>query len=102
VPASGPFPAAVFGAEKGTYEVLGTITDAYSWWGDVVLMEIKALRKVGQLCVVITDDQAILIGEELIQKELDAKAAWLQLIHKKRYYAGRSCIARVGAADRGP
>lgn len=119
--------AAVFGAEKGTYEVLGTITDAYSWWGDVVLMEIKALRKAGQLCVVITDGEATLIGEELIQKELDAKAVdpykdipknlksvpkgvdplmiaklfyyvgsveknkdvWLQLIHRKRFSAGR-------------
>jgi hypothetical protein len=119
--------ASVFGAEKGTYEVLGTITDAFSWWGNVVLMDIKAFRKAGQICVVINNGEAELIGEDLIQKELDAKAVdpykdvprglktvprgldplmiarlfyyvgsveknrevWLQLIHAKRFYAGR-------------
>lgn len=64
----------VFGKLGDTdWEVIGTVEDAYEWWGNIVLMDIKALRIPGKACAVVNDGKVTLVGEDLIDQELAKK-----------------------------
>ncbi|WP_027728981.1 hypothetical protein [Treponema sp. C6A8] len=63
------------GNYKGSYEVLGRITDAYSWWGDVVEMEVVAVRVKGRATIKIEGGKPLLVGEKLLNDAMNEKAA---------------------------
>ncbi len=63
----------IFGSLTGDYEILGVVEDAYTWWGNVVLMDIRAIRKSGQVCILIENGKAKLVGKELVDAEMKNK-----------------------------
>ena len=63
------------GNYKGSYEVLGRITDAYSWWGDVVEMEVVAVRVKGRATIKIEGGKPVLVGEKLLNDAMSKKAS---------------------------
>lgn len=67
--------SAGFGKPSGEYEVIGRITDAYSWWGKVVEMEVAAMRIPGSACVVMEDGKPSLVGKEIFENWMASKAA---------------------------
>lgn|GEM_PF-2602046 len=63
------------GNYKGSYEVLGRITDAYSWWGNVVEMEVVAVRVKGRATIKIENNKPVLVGENLLNEAMSKQAA---------------------------
>ncbi|WP_407397078.1 hypothetical protein [Treponema sp.] len=63
------------GNYKGSYEVLGRITDAYSWWGDVVEMEVVAVRVKGRATIKIENNKPVLVGEKLLDAAMGKQAS---------------------------
>jgi hypothetical protein len=63
------------GNSSGRYEVLGTIVDAYSWWGDVVLMDVSAMRVKNRACIIIQNDKPVLAGQDIFDKYMAKQAA---------------------------
>ncbi len=63
------------GNKSGEYEVIGRITDAYSWWGDVVEMEVVAMRIKGRACIKIENGKAVLVGQEYLDKAMQSAAS---------------------------
>lgn len=57
------------------WELLGTIEDVFGWWGDIVLMEIQAVRIKGSATVIRKDNAFEFVAEDLIDKMMDQKAA---------------------------
>ncbi len=65
------------GNKSGDYEVIGKITDAYSWWGNVVEMEVVAMRIKNRACIKIKNGKAVLVGQEILDKNMsNAAATW--------------------------
>ncbi len=62
------------GNAGGKYEVLGRINDAYGWWGDVVEMEVVAMRIKGRACVKMENGEPVLVGEKFLNDWLGQKA----------------------------
>ncbi|MDR1251485.1 MAG: hypothetical protein LBK62_04890 [Treponema sp.] len=63
------------GNMSGRYEVLGTIADAYEWWGNVVLMDVTAMRVQNRACVIVQNNIPVLAGQEIFDRYLAAQAA---------------------------
>jgi hypothetical protein len=63
------------GNAGGRYEVLGTIVDAYRWWGNVVLMDVAAMRIQNRACVIIQNNRPVLAGQDIFDRYLAAQAA---------------------------
>lgn len=57
------------------WELLGKITEVYSWWGDIVLMDIQAIRVKGKAALLLEDGKLDFIAAELIDELMDRKAA---------------------------
>jgi hypothetical protein len=65
-----------FNLSGGKWEVLGSIEDAYRWWGNVVLMKMKAMRIAGVVCILINDDGSLtMVGQDVYDKLMAAKEA---------------------------
>lgn len=65
------------GNYKGAYEVLGKITDAYSWWGDVVEMEVVAVHVKGRATIKIENGKPVLVGEKFLNEAMGkAASSW--------------------------
>ncbi|MCG8333536.1 MAG: hypothetical protein MJE63_03405 [Proteobacteria bacterium] len=62
--------SSALGSLKGDWQVLGTIEDAYTWWGDIVLMDMIAMRIPGKACVVVNNGEATLIGQDILDKAM--------------------------------
>jgi hypothetical protein len=63
------------GNYRGNYEVLGTIVDAWEWWGNVVLMDVSAVRVQNRACILIQNDRPVLAGEDIFNRYLAEQAA---------------------------
>jgi hypothetical protein len=63
------------GNYKGNYEVLGTIVDAWEWWGNVVLMEVNAVQVQNRACILIQNNRPVLAGEDLFNRYMAEQAA---------------------------
>jgi hypothetical protein len=63
------------GNMSGRYEVLGTIVDAYRWWGNVVLMDVTAMRVQNRACVIIQNNKPVLAGQDIFDRYLADQAA---------------------------
>jgi hypothetical protein len=63
------------GNYKGNYEVLGTIVDAWKWWGNVVLMEVNAVRVQNRACILIQNNRPVLAGEDIFNRHMAEQAA---------------------------
>jgi len=59
----------------GQYEVLGTIVDALRWWGNVVLMDVTAMRVQNRACVLIQDGRPVLAGQSIFDRYMAEQAA---------------------------
>jgi hypothetical protein len=59
----------------GKYEVLGKIVDAWDWWGNVVLMEVTAMRVQKRACVIMQNDIPVLAGQDIFDKYMAGQAA---------------------------
>ncbi len=57
------------------WELLGSIEESFEWWGDIILMEIKAVRIKNKVAVIKKGNSLNFVGEELIDKLMDEKAA---------------------------
>ena len=57
------------------WELLGSIDESFEWWGDIILMDIKAVRIKNKVAVIKKGDGFDFVGEELIDKLMDEKAA---------------------------
>ena len=60
---------------NANWELLGQIKEAYDWWGDVVLMEIKAVRVRGKASVIREGNDLIFPAKDLIDAFMDEKAS---------------------------
>lgn len=56
------------------WELLGTITEVYGWWGDIVRMDIQAVRVAGKATVKITGNDLEFVSEDLIDQIMEQKA----------------------------
>jgi hypothetical protein len=63
------------GNYSGKYEVLGTIVDAWEWWGNVVLMDVTAVRVQNRACILIQDDKPVLAGQAIFDRHMAEQAA---------------------------
>ncbi|MDR2499834.1 MAG: hypothetical protein LBD37_01980 [Treponema sp.] len=63
------------GNYKGNYEVLGTIVDAWEWWGNVVLMDVSAVRVQNSACILIQNNKPALAGEDIFKRYMAEQAA---------------------------
>jgi hypothetical protein len=63
------------GNMSGKYEVLGTIVDAWEWWGNVVLMDVVAMRVQNRACVVMQNNRPVLAGQDIFDRFLAQQAA---------------------------
>jgi hypothetical protein len=63
------------GNYRGNYEVLGTIVDAWDWWGNVVLMEVSAVRVQNRACILIQNNRPVLAGEDIFNRYMAEQAA---------------------------
>jgi hypothetical protein len=59
----------------GKYEVLGTIVDAWEWWGNVILMDVTAMRVQNRACVIIQNNRPVLAGQEIFDRFMAQQAA---------------------------
>jgi len=59
----------------GKYEVLGVIVDAWDLWGNVVLMEVVAMRVQKRACILIKDDVPVLAGQDIFDRYMAGQAA---------------------------
>jgi NADPH-dependent 7-cyano-7-deazaguanine reductase QueF-like protein len=59
----------------GKYEVLGKIVDAWEWWGNVVLMEVTAMRVKNRACVVLQNNNPVLAGKDIFDRYMAELAA---------------------------
>jgi hypothetical protein len=59
----------------GKYEVLGTVVDAWEWWGNVVLMEVTAMRVKNRACVMIQNNRPVLAGKDIFDRYMAEQAA---------------------------
>jgi hypothetical protein len=67
----------------GRYEVIGTIVDAWAWWGNVVLMEVNAMRVQNRAAVMIQNNQPVLAGQDIFDRFMAQQAAnWTEGIPK--------------------
>jgi hypothetical protein len=64
-----------FGNIGGKYEVLAVIVDAWDLWGDVVLVDLIAVRVQKRACILIKDDVPILAGQDIFDRYMAGKAA---------------------------
>jgi len=64
-----------FGNMSGKYEVLALITDAWDLWGNVVVMDVIAIRIQNRACILIKDDVPVLAGQDIFDRYLKGKAA---------------------------
>ena len=55
------------------WEVLGEIEEAYTWWGNVVLMSMVAMRVPGKACVIVDNGEVRLVGETLMEDFLSRR-----------------------------
>ena len=58
-----------------SWELLGSIEEVYSWWGDIVLMDIKAVRIRSRATVILEDGDLNFVAQDLIDRFMDEKAA---------------------------
>ena len=63
------------GNYQGKYEVLGTIVDAWEWWGNVVLMEVNAVRMQKRAAILIQNNVPVLAGQDIFNRHMAAQAA---------------------------
>jgi hypothetical protein len=63
------------GNYRGNYEVLGTVVDAWEWWGNVVYMEVSAVRVQNRACIVMQNDRPALAGQDIFDRYLAEQAA---------------------------
>jgi hypothetical protein len=62
----------------GRYEVLGTIVDAWEWWGNVVLMDVVAMRVQNRACVLIQNNRPVLAGQDIFDRHMaQQSASWM-------------------------
>jgi hypothetical protein len=59
----------------GRYEVLGTIVEAWEWWGNVVLMDVVAVRVQNRACVLIQNNRPVLAGQDIFDRYMAEQAA---------------------------
>jgi hypothetical protein len=59
----------------GHYEVVGSIVDAWEWWGNVVLMEVTAIRLQNRACVLIQNGRAVLAGQDIFDRYMAEQSA---------------------------
>jgi len=64
-----------FGNMNGKYEVLGVIVDAWDLWGDVVLIDLIAVRVQKRACILIKDDVPVLAGQDIFDRFMVGKSA---------------------------
>lgn len=57
------------------WELLGSIEEVFTWWGDIVLMEIKAVRIKSKAAVIQEKGKLSFVAQDLIDKFMDEKAA---------------------------
>ena len=57
------------------WELLGSIEERFEWWGDIILMDIRAVRIKNKVAVIKKGNSLSFVGEELIDKLMDEKAA---------------------------
>jgi hypothetical protein len=62
-------------AGEENWQMIGSIKEVFTWWGDVVLMEIKALRIESKVAVILEGDSLNFVAEELLDQYMDEKAA---------------------------
>jgi hypothetical protein len=63
------------GTSSGQYEVLGKLTDAWEWWGNVIVMDVVAMRVKGKACVLMDGGAPKLVGQDILDKYMAGKAA---------------------------
>ncbi|MDR1058069.1 MAG: hypothetical protein LBL43_00850 [Treponema sp.] len=63
------------GNYRGNYEVLGTIVDAWEWWGNVVLMEVNAVRVQNRACILMQNGGPVLAGQNIFDRYMAEQAA---------------------------
>jgi len=63
------------GNYQGKYEVLGTIVDAWEWWGSVVLMEVNAVRVQKRATIIMQNNVPVLAGQDIFNRHMAAQAA---------------------------
>jgi hypothetical protein len=63
------------GNYSGSYEVLGTIVDAWRWWGNVVQMDVNAVRVQNRACIVMQNGAPVLVGQEIFDRHMAQQAA---------------------------
>jgi hypothetical protein len=63
------------GNMSGKYEVLGKIVDAWEWWGNVVLMDVTAMRVQNRACVLIQNNRPVLAGQAIFDRYMAEQAA---------------------------
>ena len=61
------------GNMTGKYEVLGTVVDAWRWWGNVVLMDVTAMRIQKRACVLIQNNRPVLAGQNIFDNYMAEK-----------------------------
>jgi len=54
-----------FGNMGGKFEALGMIVDAWDLWGDVVYVEMLAMRVKNRACILIKNDAPVLAGQDI-------------------------------------
>lgn len=57
------------------WELLGSIEEVYTWWGDIVLMEIKAVRIKSKATVILENGSFNIVGDELIEQFIEEQMA---------------------------
>jgi hypothetical protein len=57
------------------WELLGSIEESFEWWGDIILMEIKAVRIQNKITVIKNGDSLDFVGQNLIDNMMNEKAA---------------------------
>ncbi|MCP3924361.1 MAG: hypothetical protein GY714_17435 [Desulfobacterales bacterium] len=65
--------SAAMGSLKGDWEIIGKIDDAYTWWGNVVHLDVVAIRIKGSVCATVKNNKVTLVGEEIMNAELAKK-----------------------------
>jgi uncharacterized protein (DUF2164 family) len=63
------------GNYRGNYEVLGTIVDAWRWWGNVVLMDVIAVRVQNRAAILMQNNVPVLAGQDIFNRHMAAQAA---------------------------
>lgn len=62
-------------AKDENWQLLGTVKDVFTWWGNVVLMDIKALRIESKITVIKEGGKLNFVAEDLLNKYVEEKAS---------------------------